>query len=74
MSNITLSIPDDLIKQGRDFARQNNTSLNALIRNLLQITVIPSKKGWLEETFKIADRRPGNSKGKAWKREDLYDV
>jgi len=74
MANITLSIPEDLLKQGRDYARKKNTSLNALIRNLLQLTVIKQKKGWLQETFKMADHAPSGSNGKRWKREELYDA
>jgi len=75
MANITLSIPEDLLKQGRDFAKKRNTSLNSLIRELLQMTIIKQKKGWLQETFKLADRFPcEGSKGKRWKREELYDV
>jgi len=33
---------------------------------------MPNKKGWLKETFEIADRQPSSSKGKTWKRENLY--
>ena len=74
MANITLSIPEDLLKQGRDYAKKKNTSLNTLIRNLLKMTIINTKKGWLQETFKMADRTPSSSKGKTWKREELYDA
>jgi hypothetical protein len=74
MANITLSIPEDLLKEGRDFAKKKNTSLNALIRDLLRMTIVNKKKGWLQESFKIADRHPASTKGRAWKREDLYDV
>jgi hypothetical protein len=74
MANITLSIPEDLLKEGRDYAKKKNTSLNALIRNLLKMTIVSKKKGWLQDTYKISDRSPATSKGKSWKREDLYDV
>ena len=43
MSNITLALDDDLIKQGRKYARQNGTTLNALIRELLANTVRPQE-------------------------------
>jgi hypothetical protein len=74
MANITLSIPDDLLKEGREYAKKKNTSLNALIRSLLKMTIVNKKKGWLEEVYKIADQSPSSSKGKAWKREDLYAI
>jgi hypothetical protein len=39
MANLTLSIDDDLLKRGRTYARSRGTSLNALVRQLLDATV-----------------------------------
>ena len=75
MSNITISIPEDLLKSGRKYAKEHNTSLNALIRQTLEKTVVKSKsKTWIQECFQYMDKTKANSKGKKWKREDLYDV
>jgi len=75
MSNITISIPDDLLKAGREYAQKQKTSLNALIRQTLEKTVIdPSNNAWLEESFECMDKIQANSKGKKWSREDLYDI
>ena len=35
MPNITLSLDADLMRRGRDYAQTHGTSLNALIRKLL---------------------------------------
>lgn len=74
MSNLTISLKNELIKSGRDYAKQHNTSLNALIRELLQKKVEDSSINWLEECFLLMDKLNVNSKGKKWNREDLYDV
>lgn len=74
MSNITLSLDDDILKAGREYAKQHNTSLNALVRRLLEDTVCESSELWLEECFELMDRANGKSTGRKWKREDLYDV
>jgi plasmid stability protein len=74
MSNVTLSIPEDLIKQGRNYARRHATSLNALIRELLRTTVARNEKGWLDEAFRIADKQKLSVRPHSWKREDAYDV
>ena len=74
MPNITLSIPEELLKEGRKYAKKHNTSLNALIRELLQTVFSQGKKGFMQEFFALADRHPVRSNGKKWKREDLYDV
>jgi plasmid stability protein len=34
--NITLSLPDDLIRKAKAHAAQRNTSVNALVRKLLE--------------------------------------
>ena len=74
MPNITISIDEDLLKAGRQYAKKQNTSLNALIRKLLGKTVKCESKNWLDECFKLMDQAEVNSQGKRWKREDLYDV
>ena len=73
MPNITISLDEDLIKSGRQYAEKHQTSLNALIRNMLEQTVRLQSEIWLEECFKLMDRANANSGGQRWKREDLYN-
>ena len=75
MHNITLSIQDDMLKAGREYARQHNVSLNALIRTLLAKTVMRSANAaLLEESFRLAKTAKANSGGKKWSRDELYDA
>ena len=74
MPNITISLNEDLLKAGRRYAEKQNTSMNALIRKLLEETVITTSEDWLEECFNLMDRAGADSKGKRWRREDLYDI
>jgi hypothetical protein len=74
MKNITLSIDEETLKTGRDYAKKHNMSLNALIRKLLKQSVVKSSKQWLTESFELMDKATTNSKGKTWKREDLHRV
>ena len=74
MPNITISLNDDLLKAGRQYAKKHNTSVNAIIRKLLEQTVKSQSKDRLDECFKLMDQAEVNSQGKRWKREDLYDV
>lgn len=74
MSNLTISIDDSLLKSGRQYAQKHHTSLNALIRKLLQETVIPDNQNWLEDCYKLMDSSKVNSHGEKWSREELYDV
>jgi ribonuclease D len=74
MPNITLSIDDKLLNSGRRYAEKHHTSLNTLVRNLLEQTVERDSMQWLEECFSLMDRANTRSRVKRWKREDLYDV
>jgi hypothetical protein len=73
MPNITISIDEELLKSGRKYAEKHQTSLNALIRKLLEDTVRLQSDDWLEECFNLMDRAEANSKGRRWQREELYD-
>lgn len=74
MPNITISLEEDLLKSGRRYAEKHGTSLNALIRKTLMQTVRSESGDWLDECFDLMDQAKGDSKGKNWKRGDLYDV
>ena len=83
MKNITLTIDEDTLERGEEYAKRHNTSLNGLVRDLLEQTVKPRKE-WVEEMFRLMDEASahkdcledgahGNSEGRRWTREDAYD-
>ena len=75
MKNITIAIDEKTLAAGREYARQHKTSLNKLIRQLLERAVMrQGAASWTEDFFRLADEAKGNSRGKRWRREDLYDV
>lgn len=74
MKNITLSIDEDTLKAGRNYAKRHKMSLNALIRKLLKQNVTGNSTQWLIESFELMDKAKANSKGKSWRREDLHRV
>lgn len=74
MKNITLSIDNDVLRAGREYAKKHNISFNALIRRLLEQTVLKSSHDWIDECLQLMDKAKANSQGKKWKRKDLYRV
>lgn len=74
MKNVTLSIDDRLLEEGRCYAKAHKTSLNALIRKVLAQTVCEQHDDSTSECFRRMDAAQGRSGGKRWKREGLYDV
>lgn len=74
MPNITISMDEELLKAGRRYALEHNTSINALLRKLLEQTVRSQSRQWIDECFRRMDEAKVSSQGKRWRREDLYDV
>lgn len=74
MRNITLSIDEDVLQAGREYARIHNMSFNVLVRRLIEQTVVPRKGQWLEDTFSLMDKLNVSSGNRKWTREELYRV
>jgi len=74
MANITISIDDEILRSGREYAKAHNTSLNAIIRQLLEKNVSKKSGAWFDECMHLMDRVQADSKGKKWTRDELYDV
>ncbi|MEI8094016.1 MAG: hypothetical protein WCG80_07390 [Spirochaetales bacterium] len=72
MKNITLSIDDDLLKLGREYARTQHQSFNVLVRRLLEQTVTKKSSSWLDETFVYIDKNIDSRVGITWSRDELY--
>jgi len=73
MKNVTLSIPDDLLKDSREYAKKTGTSLNELIRNLLRQSVHPSRKSTSQKLLELGEDI--QIKKSSWKfsREEVYE-
>jgi hypothetical protein len=72
MKNITLALDDDTLDAGRAYAQRHQTTLNALVRELLVKTVMADREAAVREMFRLMDAHPGDSRGQRWTRESLY--
>jgi hypothetical protein len=72
MKNITLAIDEDTLDAGRAYAERHSTTLNQLVRDLLQKTVQTDRAATVAEMFRQMDAAPGRSRGRTWTREDLH--
>ncbi len=71
MANLTLSIPDELLKRGRSYAQARGTSLNALVRELLNES-ISSPDSSVDSMIERLRHSAGDSKGVKIAREELH--
>jgi hypothetical protein len=72
MRNITLALDERTLEAGRAYAERHQTTLNALVRELLVKTVLADRGATVREMFRLMDAHPGDSRGRRWKRQDLY--
>lgn len=71
MANVTLSFNDELLERGRKYAKSQNLSFNAFVRELVDQRT-RAKESWLQEAFILADDLAASSKGETWTRDELY--
>lgn len=74
MKNTTPAIDEETRKEGRHYAKKHNFSLNSLIRRLFKKTEEKTSQQWIKESFQPVEEAQANSRGKIWKRENLYRV
>ncbi len=71
---MTLSVDDKLAERAREVARQQGTSLNALIRDFIE--KLAGKRGGDELSARLERcwrETPGHSAGRSWRRDDAYE-
>lgn len=73
MKNITLSLPDELLDQSREYARRHGTSLNELVRHLLRLQIHFRQDNPLERFIGLTEEFSVDTKSIKWARADLYD-
>ena len=72
--NVTLSIDEKLVERARRLAAAQGTSLNQMIRRLLEeATAASSVDRFVEELDELWASDEGDSGGQAWRRDELYD-
>lgn len=74
--NITFNLPADLLQQAKIFAAEHNTTLNSLVRELLQekLSRETRSRSAANRLLALADRGPYFTiEPSSFSREDLHD-
>ena len=72
--NVTLSIDDDVVARARELASRRGTSVNQLVRDYLaEITSQMTTDEILGELEQLWRSSSGDSAGRSWTREELYE-
>jgi len=76
MTNLTLSIDEELLKRARIRALEQDTSVNALVRDYLEALAGQAKpRDGIRAVLKLSeDSRSGSGpEGRTWTREGIYE-
>jgi len=71
--NLTLALDQALVDRAREVAREQGTSLNQLIREYVESLAGQRSGDDVLAEFEAMWKNPGNSGGKRFRRDDLYD-
>jgi hypothetical protein len=73
MPNITISIDEDTLQASRKYAHDHKTSLNAMIRRMLERAVTRGSSDWVGEFFSLMDEAAVSGKGRRWTRDEIHE-
>jgi len=70
---VTVSMSDDLVKRSREYARKRGTTLNQLVRDLLEREMDSPQGETLEAMFAAAHRMGVRSNRSSHTREEAHE-
>lgn len=75
MTNLTITVDDEVLKRARLRALQENTSVNALLRDTLEgyAGVKAERASAVSELLRLARESQAGSGEERWTREKLYE-
>ena len=76
MANVTFAIDEDVLRRARIKAIEQNTSVNAVVREFLESYAgKDEQEAAVREFLELAKRSRASSgpEGRTWKREDIYE-
>jgi plasmid stability protein len=76
MTNLTLTIDDDLLKRARIRALEQDTSVNALVRDYLEGLADQARpQDGIRAILELAERSRSGSgpQGRTWTRDELHE-
>lgn len=73
MKNTTLSFDEFLLTKGREISDSLGISFNAWVNRLIKREIEGSEGKQIQELFKLAEQISGDSKGRSWTRDEIYE-
>ena len=75
MANLTIAVPDDVLKTARKRAFEQGTSVNAILRDHLEqfAGVTPARRSAAQRILDLSKKSRSGGDGARWTRDELHD-
>ena len=73
MKNTTISLDEKTLEDARKYAEQMGYSFNAWVSKIIREATKRPAEACMRELMATADRIAGDSQGRSWSRDDLYE-
>lgn len=73
MKNTTIVLDEAVLKDARNHAGKLGYSFNAWVNQLIEQALQRPAGSSIRETLKLAKKAGGDSKGKRWTRDEIYE-
>lgn len=75
MSNVTISVDDEVLKKARMRAIEQGTSVNAVLRGHLEAyaQVHADQLAFAEDLLRLSEASGARRGGRTWSRDELYE-
>lgn len=70
---LTVTLDPHLARAASNYARQHHTTVEELVRQVLDRELVAEAGAWCDELFTLMDRAAINLRGQTWTRDELYE-
>jgi len=71
--NVTIALERSLVEKARAYAAERGTTLNGLVRWLLEAEVYREVRSAVAETFRLMDQAEPKASSGTWDREEIHE-
>jgi hypothetical protein len=73
MKHVTITLDEETLAAGQNYAQRHNTTLDEVVTELLRKTVVTDRKAMAAEMIRLMNLHQGKSTGERWTRDELYE-
>lgn len=73
MRNTTITLDEQTLEDARQYAGRLGLSFNAWVNQIIETAIRRSPEKSMDQLLKLADSCAGDSRGKRWSKDEIYE-